>query len=76
MIVAVFYKGELMDEEFSNSPNSYSRILSLESCVRRLQSLIEVTNLRGVPMDAQTRRNVHDDLIEIRNFLLKYEKVF
>jgi hypothetical protein len=51
----------------------YSKIETFQSCIYRLGSLIEVMSYT-TPMHEDTRRNIHDDLIEIRSFLLRYEK--
>ena len=58
-----------MDEDTQN----LSEVRSFKSAMRRLSTLIEVTG-EGFQIDTRTRNNIHADLIELRNFLERYEK--
>jgi hypothetical protein len=57
----------------SDEKTNFAEIENYESCIRRLQMLIEVTD-GTMPLHKDTQRNVHDDLIEIRSFLLRADK--
>jgi hypothetical protein len=56
----------------SDEKSKYAEVLNFQSCLHRLGTLIAVLDSgSGISINAATRQNVYDDLIEVRKYLVK-----